>query len=341
MNTGESANRLLGLFKSLGNPPFFLYRICHYLNRFVPRGLASYIYIRNKKEYECEGVADYLIETYDGSGQAVHPDIAYYGNQYWLTVTPYPYGMEEYENPCIYQGEDLNNLIIPQGPIAVQHRHTQGIHLSDPCFAINKGVLYCYYRESERKGNLEEQTIWGIQYSVSIKKWGDPVLLLDSVDDKILSPAMLFNEAGELKVYYVSSLNGKYSLVSTRAAGIVGQLTEHNIIGAPEEYFLWHIGITKVKDIQTNKIESNELAGLFLFKSNQAGGGMKLYETRNDGIVSEWYIVREVEMPQEIKDIVTFPYKSCYIPKQNGSILLSFRDKKSRNRMIILNSKLV
>jgi len=339
MNTRENANRLLGLFKSLGNPPFFLYRTCHYLNQFVPRGLASYIYKRNKKEYECEGVADYLIETYDGSGQAVHPDIVYYGNKYWLAVTPYPYGMEEYENPCIYQGDDLNNLIVPQVPIAVQHRHTQGIHLSDPCFAINKGVLYCYYRESERKGNLEEQTIWGIQYSESSQKWGDPILLLDSVDDMILSPAMLFDEKGELKVYYVSSLNGKYSLVSTGAGGGVNQLTEHRIIGAPEEYFLWHIGITKVKDIQTNKTESNELAGLFLFKSNQTGGGMKLYETRNDGIVSEWYIVREVEMPQEIKDIVSFPYKSCYIPKLNGSILLSFRDKKSRNRMIILNSK--
>lgn len=341
MSTVENANRLFGLFKSLGNPPFFLYRICHYLNRFVPLGLASYIYKRNKKEYQCEGVADFLLETYDRSGQAVHPDIAYYGNQYWLTVTPYPYGMEEYENPCIYQGDDLNNLTVPQGPIAVQHRHTQGIHLSDPCFAVNKGILYCYYRESERKGDIEEQTIWSIQYSESSKKWGEPVLLLDSVDDKILSPAMLFNEKGELKVYYVSSLNGQFSLVSTRAEGVVSQLTEHSIIGEPEEYYLWHIGISRVKDLQSAKTDSRELAGLFLFKSKLASGGMKLYETRNDGEESDWHIVREVEMPKEIKDIMTFPYKSCYIPNQNGNILLSFRDKKSRNRMIILNNNLL
>ncbi len=135
-------------------------------------------------------------------------------------------------------------------------------------------------------------------------------------------------------------MNDRYSLVSTKAVGVISNLMEHRIIGAPDDYYLWHIGITKVKDIQKENTNSKQLAGLFLFKSNQEGGGMKLYETSNDGVDSEWKIVREVEMPEEIKDIVIFPYKSCYIPKQEGNILLSFRDKKSRNRMIILNNKL-
>lgn len=340
MSTGENANRFFGLFKSLNNPPFFLYRICHYLNTFVPYKLASYIYKRNKKYYEREGVSDYLLDTFDGCGQLVHPDIAYFGGQYWLAVTPYPYGMEEYENPCIYQGDDLSHLKVPKGPIAIQQKHTQGIHLSDPCLAINRGILYCYYRESERKGNIEEQTIWGIQYSESNNCWSEPVLILNSVDDKILSPAMLFNEKDELTVFYVSSLNDRYSLVSTKVGSVIGPLKEHRIIGAHDDYYLWHIGITKVKDIQIENTNSIQLAGLFLFKSKLAGGGMKLYETRNDGVDSKWNIVREIEMPDEIKEIVTFPYKSCYIPKQDGNILLSFRDKKSRNRMIILNNRL-
>lgn len=331
-------NKFVGLLKTLRNPPLFLYRLCHYLNKYVPYGVAVYIYIRNKKEYEREGVVDFLLETYDGSGQVVHPDIAYYENQYWLTVTPYPYGMEEYENPCIYQGDDLNNLEMPQGPIAVQRKHTQGVHLSDPCFAINYGILYCYYRESERKGDIEEQTIWGVQYMESSKSWDHPVLLLDSVDDKILSPAMVYNENGELTVYYVSSMNGMFKLVSTKAEGVINQLTEHHIVGAPEEYFLWHIGISKVKDIQTEECDSNMLAGLFLFESKNTSGKMKLFETRNNGVETDWQIIKEVQMPESIKDIIAFPYKSCYIPKTGGKILLSFRDKKCRNRMIIINN---
>ena len=339
MSTGENANRIYGLFKSLSNPPFFLYRICHYLNWFVPNRLASYIYKRNKKDYKHEDVSDFLLDTFDGSGQSVHPDIAYFREQYWLAVTPYPYGMEEYENPCIYQGCDLFHLKVPKGPIAIQHKHTHGIHLSDPCFAINNGTLYCYYRESERKGNIEEQTIWRIQYSESNNCWSEPVQILNSIDDKILSPAMLFNEKGELTVFYVSSLNDRYALVSTRADDVNGHLTEHRINGAPDDYYLWHIGITRVKDIQIEDTDSKQLAGLFLFKSKQAGGGMKLYETRNDGVDSEWIIVREVEMPEEIKGVVTFTYKSCFIPRSNGKILLSFRDMKSRNRYIIINGK--
>ena len=339
MSIRETADRILGLFKSISNPPFFLYKICHYLNKYVPYRLASYLYKRNRNDYKREGVSDYLLDTFDGGGQLVHPDIAYFDGQYWLVVTPYPYGMEEYENPCIYQGRDLGHLKAPIGPIAIQHKHAQGIHLSDPCFAVNDGVLYCYYRESERKGDIEKQTIWGIQYSEIKKCWGEPAMVLDSVDDKILSPAMLFDEKGELLVFYVSSIDDRYSLVSTMVESVTGQLTEHRIIGAPDDYYLWHIGITKIKDIQKDNMDSKQLAGLFLFKSKLVGGGMKLYETRNNGIDTDWYIVREVDMPEGIKGIVTFPYKSCYIPKQGGSILLSFRDKKNRNRMIIINNK--
>ena len=52
----------------------------------------------------------------------------------------------------------------------------------------------------------------------------------------------------------------------------------------------------------------------------------------------DWHIVQEVQIPDEVVNILAFPYKSCFIPKGNGKILLSFRDKLSRNRMIIINN---
>ena len=164
MGNRSYAGQFIGLLKTLKNPPFFIYRIFHYLNRFVPKRWATSIYNNNRKEYLQEGINDYLLETYDGSGQAVHPDMAFWKDKFWLAITPYPYGMEEYENPCIYYGDSLDSLIVPKGPIAVQHKHTQGLHLSDPCFAVDGDILYCFYRESERKGELEENTIWGMRY---------------------------------------------------------------------------------------------------------------------------------------------------------------------------------
>lgn len=337
MSLGLLVKKLFSLLGSLRNPYFFLYRVCHYLNRYVPHRLATFIYHRNINDYKKEGVRDFLLDTYDGGGQAVHPDIVYYNNLYWLTITPYPYGMEEYENPCLYKGNNLNNIAIPKGPIAVQKKHTQGVHLSDPCFAIDGNELYFYYRESERKSNIEEHTLWVIQYCDAKKCWGDPKQLMRSVDDKLLSPAMVFKEPGDLTIYFVSSLNDNYTLVSTLKGA--KEITEHIIYGMPSGYYLWHIGISKVKDLEINTAAKNELAGLFLAKSKENKGHLKLFEARNDGIKTDWHITREVEMPDEIKDIVAFPYKSCYIPKGKGDIMLSFRDKKCRNRLIIINKQ--
>lgn len=331
--------KLIGLIKTLNNPSFFIYRIFHYMNRFVPKAWATRIFIKNQKEYLKEGAGDYLIETYDGSGQAVHPDIAYWKDKYWLVLTPYPYGMEEYENPCIYSGDTLENLTTPKGPVAVQRKHTQGQHLSDPCFAVNGDHLYCYYRESERKGNTEENTVWEIRYHELNKTWEDPELIMDSVDDKILSPAMIFNSLGVLTIYYVSSLNSGFSLVSTKSKGAITDITEQKVYGIPEDYELWHIGVSKKKDIFTNAIDTSELMGLFLAKAKNRNGDMKLFEARNNGLNADWHIIKEIEMPNEIKNIVAFPYKSCFIPKQDGKLLLSFRDNKSRNRMIIMCNK--
>ena len=336
MSASNYAIKFLGLIITLRNPSFFVYRIFHYMNRFVPKKWAARIYRKNLKDFRQEGISDYLLETYDGSGQAVHPDIAFWKDKYWLAITPYPYGMEEYENPCIYSGNSLDSLIVPKGPIAVQHKHTQGTHLSDPCFAIDGNQLYCYYRESERKGELEENTIWGMCYNESDNKWSEPELIMDSVDDKILSPAMVYQNPGELTIYFVSSLNGRYSLVSTKSKGAITDNTEHKIFGMPEEYELWHIGISKEKDIKPEAVDSIKLFGLFLLKAKGRKGDMKLFEARNNGLDADWSIINEVKMPDGIIEIVAFPYKSCYIPQENGKVLLSFRDKKSRNRLIIV-----
>jgi len=56
------------------------------------------------------------IPTYDGSGQAMHPDIAYFpdgwrGYKYWMVMTPYTYDSAGRENPSIVVSDDE-----PRGP---------------------------------------------------------------------------------------------------------------------------------------------------------------------------------------------------------------------------------
>ena len=338
MTASDFIVKILRLIKTLRNPPLFIYRLFHYLNLFIPKAWAYYIYNQNKKDYLREGVIDYLIDTYDGSGQSVHPDIIYWNNKYWLVTTPYPYGMEEYENPCVYFGDSLFSLTVPNKPLRTQSVHSQGIHLSDPCLAVNGNQLWCYYRESKRKGNLEENIIWRLLYSEINKTWTKEEIVLKSFNDKILSPAVQFNSFGELEMYYISTLNGNHILVSTRSNHNADDVIQHQVYGVPEEYELWHIGISKSIDIYTSRNNENGLMGLFLMRLKSQHGNMKLYETKNDGIETDWHIVQEVQIPNEVINILAFPYKSCFIPKGNGKILLSFRDKLSRNRMIIINN---
>ena len=331
--------RIINLFATLKNPYFFYYHMHHYMNKNVPYNVARYINKRNIKEYKKQGSKDFLLETCDGSGQSVHPDIAIWNDQYWLVVTPYPYGMEEYENPCIYQGSSLNDLRIPLGPVAIQHKHTQGVHLSDPCFAKYNNMLYCFYRESERNGQNEKQGIWEMKYNQATEMWSAPILLMNSNEDKLLSPAMLFDENGELSVYYVSSLHDDFMFVRERCNGIVREKEFQIIKGLPNNYALWHIGISRCKDVFFYIDNNNEIIGLFLVESKSDKKDLRLFSAKGSMDSNVWIVEKEICIPKDMADIVLFPYKSCYIPQSNGEILLSFRDKKSRNRYIIINGE--
>ena len=82
--------------------------------------------------------------------------------------------------------------------------------------------------------------------------------------------------------------------------------------------------------------EDDSLVGLFLYISAKDSRDIKLYYASSiDNL--HWNIDKEIPMPDKIKHIIQFPYKSCFIPNSD-QILLSFRDKNSRNRIIQIST---
>jgi hypothetical protein len=79
------------------------------------------------------------IPTYDGTGQAVHPDVvlfddAWHGAKYWLTMTPYAQSNQAVENPSILRSDDGIHVSVPAGlknPIVPAPRNG-GDYNSDP-----------------------------------------------------------------------------------------------------------------------------------------------------------------------------------------------------------------
>jgi hypothetical protein len=79
------------------------------------------------------------IPTYDGAGQAVHPDVVlfpapWHGSRYWLTMTPYAGSNQLVENPSILTSNDGVHVSLPMGltnPVIPAPRNSKDYN-SDP-----------------------------------------------------------------------------------------------------------------------------------------------------------------------------------------------------------------
>src|SRR5579885_1800762 len=102
------------------------------------------------------------VPTYDGSGQAVHPDVvdfssAWHGARYWLTMTPYPKSKQTLENPSILMSDDGLHVDVPAGltnPIINAPKHPKDYN-SDPelVFDATTNRLVLFHRLVEPKAN--------------------------------------------------------------------------------------------------------------------------------------------------------------------------------------------
>ena len=102
------------------------------------------------------------VPTYDGSGQAVHPDVVAFdsdwnGAKYWLTMTPYPKSDQKLENPSILMSENGINVAVPKGlqnPIVAPPKNSRDYN-SDPelLYESQTDRLVLFHRFVQKKTN--------------------------------------------------------------------------------------------------------------------------------------------------------------------------------------------
>jgi len=84
----------------------------------------------------------------------VHPSVMYFekawkGHHYWMAITPYPKGDNQYENPhifCSNNGKDWKEPAGIKNPLVPAPEGKA--YNSDVNLLFDKGILYCYYRLS-------------------------------------------------------------------------------------------------------------------------------------------------------------------------------------------------
>lgn len=314
------------------NRPLYRYRIHHYLKTAISPKKAANIAKDNRKEYDELGVKLFEIETYEGSNQACHPDVIRWNENYWLSITPYPYGMEEYENPCIYTGSSFEKLSTygDAKPIDVPEFKGYRTHLSDPCLFVFHDKLNCLYRSTVNDKGAETNYLF-YKTSDGQGRWSDRKLLYKSERDQLLSPAMVFYDDNHY-LFFVSCIDGalrlkRHTVEENLTISSQKEAMDCCIDNLPTGFAIWHIGITRN--------DNERLSGLFLLKdlSQQYSFHLFLSTSKNDG--RNWMLLNEILPDDSIKDLIKIPYKSSFIPGQK-KILYSYKDIKDRFFLKIL-----
>lgn len=322
--------RLISMLKCMKNPPFFMYRLFHYIKKNVSYDLAAKIAKRNTNDYVGSAIDEIIVDTYDGSCQVVHPDITYWNSNYWIALTPYPYGMEEYENPCVYVVNQLSKRIkCKSNPIAKPRKHDYGVHLSDPCIFHDGTFVKCVYRDTWKEKSTIQNALYISTYD---KKWSTPQLVVTSSNDPLLSPAIIIDKKGNHHIF--TALNND-SLVH-RVFDMTLQKCEENLVrcgGLPEDYTVWHISIVYKCNLDKMWSGSEDLVGIFLLRNKS--NNFKLFTAFADCLEDNWEIGEEIALPDYLINNAKIVYKSCFIPGSK-KYLISFRDLKDRYRLCIV-----
>lgn len=98
-----------------------------------------------------------FIHTYDGSGQAVHPCVIDFKNEYnmdewggyryWMVATPYPNSNDSYENPSIYVSNDGENWVLPN-------------EIANPLDMAAGGLVTGFNNDPDMIYNPDEDKLW-------------------------------------------------------------------------------------------------------------------------------------------------------------------------------------
>ncbi len=193
-------------------------------------------------------VAELPLVTYDGSGQAVHPDFvrlpaSWGGDPFRLVATPYPGGDQTYENPSLFTGSTGTSWVVPDGIQNPLERPLSGYY-SDPdvMYDPDANELRIYFRRVK-----EENEIWLIRSRDGVI-WSAPVLTVTAPNHTIVSPSVVRRGPGAWLMWSVNSGAQGCGAMSTsvelrRSADGVHWTAPEAASLADRDGFAWHIDV--------------------------------------------------------------------------------------------------
>jgi hypothetical protein len=145
------------------------------------------------------------LDTFDGSGQAVHPDpaitpLSWSETSNQLMVTPYPNGDASKENPSLFTTHSEREWQVPSGVMNPIARPMTG-YLSDPDEVYNPdtGELWLYYRAVTNQNEIL------LLRGAAPTRWSSPTLVVSGPNHTIVSPSVVRRATGDWLMWAVNS----------------------------------------------------------------------------------------------------------------------------------------
>ena len=189
------------------------------------------------------------IVTYEGSGQAVHPDFArlppsWSGDPFRLVATPYPGGNAAYENPSLYTGSTGIAWTVPAGVTNPIEQPDIAGYLSDPdvLYDPDANELRIYYRRVTSANEIS------MTRSANGVAWSTPVLTVQAPNHLIISPTIVRRSSTEWLMWSVNAGpigcgSASTTLELRRSADGVHWSTPQTASLSDPDGFAWHIDV--------------------------------------------------------------------------------------------------
>lgn len=268
------------------------------------------------------------IPTLDGSCQVVHPDYIAWRKKKLLVCTPYPFGIDIYENPILYQYVGNRWIFYKKKNISMPDVNC---HLSDPCFAVIQNKLYIYYRQT-LKGRINKNWIYRIEIN-NDGEFGNKNLILESEIENFLSP-IIIQDLDKLYMFYVDVKAKEKTELLCRESnnGIIWSLPKILKVGnLPYNTYIWHMTIGYSERLNKQKVNDfDTLYGIFTLYHTEKKQFINYY-AKQEIKRNYWTILKPVKIPEALLDTQKNFYKSTvFSDDYECYIILSCQDKKGR-----------
>ena len=255
------------------------------------------------------------LTTYDGSGQAVHPDVVLpppdgSTDSPRLAITPYPWGNAGFENPSLYVGDGYDVWSVPVGvsnPIV----RPSGGYLSDPdiLWVDDRRELWLFYRQVTSENEIL------VARSGDGVRWDAPRVVVRAPNHQAVSPTVVRRSASEWLMWSVNA--GPVGCSSSRTTVELRRSSDGLFWSAPTAVslsqngvFPWHLEVQWIPPL-------GQYWALFNGKVSGSCTTDAVYlATSGDGVTWRTYpapVLRRGAIP-ELADIVyraTFSYDAA------------------------------